>query len=184
MDQNPPFDPRAVANCLLDFAWSYKINVTHLTIQKTIYFLHARFLREYGRPLVSGFFEAWKYGPVHPQLWSSFKNAGSDPIRHHAYGLDIETGAGKQLPEVEHNQVRLFIATRSVEFLEMEPHRLVGLSHARNSPWDVLTNAEGDSRQYGARISNELILERFHFHKISISNEEAIEEDIYEQPPS
>jgi uncharacterized phage-associated protein len=53
MAENPPFDPRIVANYLLDFAWRYDLEVTHLALQKTVYFLHARFLREFGAPLVT-----------------------------------------------------------------------------------------------------------------------------------
>lgn len=184
MPEHPPYDPRAVANCLLDFAWGYELKVTHLALQKTIYFLHARFLKEFEKPLVTGHFEAWKHGPVHPQLWSSFKNSGRDEIRHHAYGLDIVTGTGKKLSDIDNSQIKLFIGTGSVEFLGMEAHRLVGLSHARNSPWDVLTKTDDGNRQYGARISNDIIRERFHFHKISISNDMVSGDDYYEQPPT
>jgi uncharacterized phage-associated protein len=184
MADHPPFDPRAVANCLLDFAWNYDLEVTHLALQKTVYFLHARFLKEFEKPLVTGHFEAWKHGPVHPQLWSSFKNSGRDTIRHHAYGLDIVTGAGKKLDEIDSPRIKLFIGGGSIEFLSMEAHRLVGLSHARNSPWDILTRTENGDRQYGSRISNDIIKERFHFHKISISNDMDSGDDYYEQPPT
>lgn len=182
---SPPYDPRIVANCILEIAWDNSIEVTHLALQKTAYFLHARFLRERdGVPLLSGHFEAWKHGPVHPQLWSSFKEHGRSPIEKFATAVDLFSGLAKELPEIDDPDVKQFIIRGCTNLLKMEPHKLVGLSHAKNSPWDVLTRSGRTERVYGCRISNELIRERFHFHKISMSDNFHVEEEIYEQPPS
>lgn len=184
MTKGPPFDPRVVANFLIDVAWDFEISITHLSLQKTLYFLHGRYLKEFSEPLIQGYFEAWKHGPVHPQIWSTFKSSGSAQIKHHAYGLDLLTGASRKLPAIEDKKLKLFITTRGSEFLSIPAPRLVGLSHAKGGPWDRVTKLSGGQREYGARISDELILECFHRHMIPIREIEDLGDDLYEQPPT
>lgn len=184
MTAGPPFDPRSVANCLLEVAWKYDLKVTHLALQKIIYFLHAQYLKETDTPLCKGYFEAWKHGPVHPQIWTTFKNAGRDPIRHTAYGIDIETGISKKIDEIEDKAVLLFIARKGLELLAVPAPRLVGMSHLPGGPWDKLTRDSGGQRQYGTRISNEHIAQWHHARIASLSDSQFAEEDLYEQPPA
>src|SRR5215510_3587436 len=75
-----PYDVRAVANLVLDFAEQAGIDVTNLSINKIIFFLHAWFLAKTGKPLVSAKIEAWDYGPVFRELYWEFKQCGSAPI--------------------------------------------------------------------------------------------------------
>lgn len=184
MSLHPPFDPRSIANCLLDAAWQYDVDVTHLSLQKTIYFLHAQFLKEKGEPLCKGYFEAWKHGPVHPQIWSSFKSSGRCFLKHHAYGLDLLTGIPKKVEEISDKSILLFITTRGLDLLSIPAHRLVGMSHLPGGPWDRATRNSGGQREYGARISDELILQAHHARMAPVSDSPIIDEDLYEQPPS
>ena len=64
-----PYDPRSIANLLLDEADRLAINITNLSLQKLLYFAHGLSLIEDGKPLVSGYFEAWQHGPVHPLVY-------------------------------------------------------------------------------------------------------------------
>lgn len=179
-----PFDPRSVANSLLEVAWRYDVPVTHLSLQKAVYFLHAEFLKEYGEPLCQGYFEAWQHGPVHPQIWSSFKEAGRDAIRHTAYGIDILSGIPKKVEEISSTPILRFIAARGLPLLSIPAHRLVGMSHLPGGPWDRITKKSGGQREYGARISNELIVEAHHARMAPVRDSLAGDEDLYEQPPS
>jgi len=56
--------------------WKY----THLELQKLIYLSHMLHLGQYRQPLVAGRFEAWDYGPVHPELYQILKEWGNRPI--------------------------------------------------------------------------------------------------------
>ena len=73
-------DPRSVANLLLDIADEQRLPITNLTLQKLLYFAHALFLIKTRQPLVSGYFEAWRYGPVHPLVYRAFRSAADKPI--------------------------------------------------------------------------------------------------------
>lgn len=184
MDDAPPYDARIIANEIIDLAREFAIELTHLSLQKIVYFLHEAHLREYGEPLCSGYFEAWKHGPVHPQIWSSFKAAGRAPIRHHAYGLSIDTGLPKNLSRISNRAVRLYLISEGLRLLRIPAPRLVGISHAPGAPWDVCTRDSGGQREYGARISNDLILRCGVGKLLSVRDSEVNEDDLYEQPPS
>lgn len=184
MDDRPPYDPRQIANELVDLGRKFMVDVTHLSLQKIVYFLHEAHLKEGKGPLCTGYFEAWKHGPVHPQLWSTFKAAGRSPIRHHAYGLDIETGAPRALERIADHETRLYLLAEGARLLRTSAPRLVGLSHARGTPWDTVAPKIRGQREYGARITNELILKCRVGIMLPVDESEADEEDLYEQPPT
>src|SRR5271156_1137521 len=74
------YDPRSICNLILDEANAASCSITNLALQKLLYFAHGLHLVETKTPLVTGFFEAWQFGPVHPTAYHSFKTAGANPI--------------------------------------------------------------------------------------------------------
>ena len=180
----PPYDPRVIANELILLAQEYGLEITHLTIQKSVYFLHERYLRTRKVALCTGHFEAWQHGPVHPQLWTSFKEHGADPVSKVAKGLDIMTGEVVDLPRISDQSDRRFLVAEGLGLIETPAHRLVGISHARGGAWDLVTNIGGGKRAYGARISNEDIVQTRNGRLIPVSDSQLPDEEMYEQPPS
>lgn len=56
-------------------------SLSNLKMQKILYIAHMYHLGIYdGSPLVRGLFEAWDYGPVHPDLYHRAKVFGADPV--------------------------------------------------------------------------------------------------------
>jgi uncharacterized phage-associated protein len=53
---------------------------TNLDIQKFSYFCHGWHLALLGEPLVDELFEAWRFGPVLPSIYSKFKVFSLNPI--------------------------------------------------------------------------------------------------------
>ena len=178
------FDPRSVANTVLSVADDYQLPVTHLGLQKILYFLHGQFLTRYGDPLVTGYFEAWQYGPVHPVIYASFKDHGAKQIDRRATRRDLMTGEIQPVAEVADSEVRLFIIKTSLQYLAMNPGRLVDLSHAKGSPWDYLTQTDDGKRKFGVRITNDHINKSFKYHKMSVNAHTNVGEPDDESPPS
>ena len=67
---------RAAKHLGLQSNWKY----SNLEYQKVIYIAHMFHLGAENEPLVSGEFEAWKYGPVHPELYRYLKVYGPLPV--------------------------------------------------------------------------------------------------------
>lgn len=54
--------------------------VTQMKLQKLVYIAHGYHLAKYAEPLVTEEFEAWKFGPVIPAIYQTYKLYGSSPI--------------------------------------------------------------------------------------------------------
>jgi uncharacterized phage-associated protein len=153
---------------MLDEADRVGVSVTNLALQKLLYFAHGIFLNETKQPLVSGYFEAWQYGPVHPAAYKAFRSAGSEAIHFRAQGQDLLTGKSKPIPEPDNLAIRRLIQLVLNSYGKLSPGRLVDISHAKNSPWDFIVDKGRTSVAFGLRIPDTVILDRFKHHKVSI----------------
>jgi uncharacterized phage-associated protein len=74
------YDPRAIANYLLDRASAEKSPLTPMKIQKLVYYAHGWHLAIKDQPLINEQVEAWTFGPVIPSLYRTFRAFGDQPI--------------------------------------------------------------------------------------------------------
>ena len=161
-----PYDPRGAANLILSEAGRVAIHISHLTLHKFLYFAHGLSLIERQCPFVSGYFEAWRYGPVHPVVYSAFREAGSGPIEFVAQGRDALTGQQRDLPEIENPAARLLIQRVITGYGRLSPGRIVEIAHAKDGPWDFVVKKSQIPLVYGMRIPDDVILSRFRQHHI------------------
>jgi len=137
-----PYDPRAVANKLLDIAeilGGGAMPITPLALQKLLFFVHARFLKATnGTPAVKGAFEAWQYGPVHPSVYKAFHAYGRDPIVGRATATNVITGEQKSLDLPNDPTLQKIIGQVLISFGSLPASALVNLSHQRGGAWDII----------------------------------------------
>jgi len=164
-------DPRAIANLMLDEADRLGIKITHLSLQKLLYFAHGLHLMQTKSPLVSGYFEAWELGPVHPATYRAFKAAGSLPITFRATAQDLLTGERREIMKPDDAIITGLVQQVLNSYGRLSPGRLVDLSHAKNSPWSYVVDKARTDVALGLRITDANIMERFRHHKVSIGNE-------------
>jgi uncharacterized phage-associated protein len=119
------YDPRSIANLMLDESERVGQPLTNLALQKLLYFAHAIFLIEQGRPLVSGYFEAWEYGPVHPATYQAFKSAGAEPIGFRAVKLNVANGTRESIASPRGPEIVRHISRIIQSYGRMTPGRLV-----------------------------------------------------------
>ncbi|MEO0621835.1 MAG: Panacea domain-containing protein [Pseudomonadota bacterium] len=165
------YDARAIANLLLDEADQRNIVVTNLALQKLLYFAHGIHLSQTKKPLLSGYFEAWQYGPVHPAVYRAFKQAGSQAIRMRAKGQDPLSGRTRELPPPTDLEVVDLVRRVLGSYGRMLPSRLVDLSHAKGAPWAVIVDKARTDVAFGLRIPDNVIVDRFRYHTMSLSAE-------------
>lgn len=168
MHDSPPYDPRAVANLLLDVADEFGISVSNLALQKLLYFAHGHFLIETGRPLVSGAFEAWNNGPVHPAVYHAFKSAGREPIRTRAVGRNIITGEVRQLVSPRTADVLRQLRKVIDAYGHLSAGLLVAISHAKDGPWATVRDRATRGIALGARIPDSLTKALFGKQKVAV----------------
>lgn len=161
-------DPRSVANLLLDLAAADGIRVGHIKLQKLLYFAHGIHLNETGDPLMSGHFEAWKWGPVHPAVYQAFKSAGAKAIMFRAIKQNVLTGATNPISPADDIAARKAVRRVLDALGGMSDAELVDLSHAPGGPWANVVDRMAEGFALGARIEHDDIKSLFARHKLVV----------------
>lgn len=94
----------AIAKCFLVLAEKEQEfePMTHLRIQKLVYYAQGWSLALRNAPLMATSIEAWREGPVTPALWDSFKGFGNQPINSSIGQLEMV----RELPSDDNAFVR------------------------------------------------------------------------------
>jgi Uncharacterized phage-associated protein len=177
-----PHDPRSVANLLLDLAEEQHLPITNLALQKLLYFAHGHFLIRTGRPLLSGSFEAWQYGPVHPAVYREFKVSGARAITTRAIARDVMSGIERPLPPIDDIEIRNQLVSVLSSYGHLSPGRLVDISHAPKGPWATIVNKAKTSVSLGMRIPDNVTVECFKYQKVSVGVESRVGEPNEDSP--
>src|SRR5438067_244245 len=91
------YDGRAIANFILDYCDRQSRPITHMALQKIVYFCHVWSLIELHRPLIKHKFEAWEHGPVLPYLYRDFRSFERLPIKGRAKQIDPADGESREV---------------------------------------------------------------------------------------
>lgn len=108
--------------------------LTNLTIQKLAYFCHGWHLALSGKPLVDEQFEAWRFGPVLPELYHTLKVFSSNPIpsNHPLVTSQPALPDGDWTGQLIDHVLGVYGGLNST--------RLVALSHSEDGPWQEVWN--------------------------------------------
>jgi uncharacterized phage-associated protein len=125
----------AVANAFIRLANEKAQPISNMKLQKLVYFaqgFHAA--ANNGAPLFNDEIEAWKYGPVIPDLYHKFKIYFAGPIpAGHPFEAQEELAPDQQaLVKWVYENLGQYSAIRLSDF-----------SHVAGSPWDKVYNGPG-----------------------------------------
>ncbi len=123
-----------------------------LQIIKLAYLAHGWNLTVYKEPLFLEQVEAWKYGPVIPELYSEVKHFRDSPI-----DVNFFADNAKDVPA---SQKEIIDGVMGL-YGELDGLHLSALTHQKGTPWDQTIQ--------GSVISNILI--KKHFDRIKADNE-------------
>lgn len=155
------YDPRAVANLILDCAIERGISCSNLKLQKLLYFVHGQWLLRKGEPLCSGNFEAWEHGPVHPLVYQSFKSFGANRITNKACSINPVTREKKEITAPSDVEVLDVVRMVVTSLGHLSGSQLRNITHTKGSPWSVVIDASRESANIGLQISNDVIRKNF-----------------------
>jgi uncharacterized phage-associated protein len=105
--------------------------VTQMKLQKLVYFAHGVHLAKYNTPLINEQIEAWKYGPVVPDIYRYYKLYGSNLISD--IGLLPVNESALSIAFDKHAQDSINYTWKVLK--DIDPIVLSQWTHIKHSPW-------------------------------------------------
>jgi uncharacterized phage-associated protein len=131
------YSPRLIANAFIRKAAQEQVPLSHMKLQKLVFFAHSWNLALNDKALLSENFEAWPYGPVVPSLYHELKGYGSEPVQNYLTEFDAST-----------QQIRAFVPNdQDTAFWSLFDQvwklygnysaiKLSDMTHTAGSPWE------------------------------------------------
>lgn len=134
-------DAIAIANYFIDKSNSEKYDITLLRLVKYVYIAYGFALALLDRSIINDRFdkvEAWKYGPVIPSVYHSFKHNKNNPITEKSSVLMLEESNGDLVfdePIVKDKGVIMILDFVWDRYRDKSTHDLIELLHKEGTPW-------------------------------------------------
>lgn len=145
-----PQSPLAIANYFIRKAAEANIPLSPMKLIKLVYIAHGWYLALAGKPLLREPIEAWKYGPVIPSLYHSFKAYGNNP-------LPLIAATDTTISDNEHEDIRRLLDRVWESYSKFTPLQLSTITHQSDTPWSQVY----DPRQRHTVIPDELIRQHY-----------------------
>ncbi len=131
-----PYPPAIVANAVLYRARQRGLFISHLKLQKLVFFTHAWCLAIDGLPAVDERPEAWEYGPVFNSLYHRLKGRGHEAITAFIETVDSRSNAYAALmPSPAHGAFWRILDQVMDRYGTLTALQLSTLSHEPGGPW-------------------------------------------------
>lgn len=140
------YDARQIANWFVNQASKEGKTLSIMTLLKLVYVAHGWHLEVFKTPLFKNRIEAWKLGPVIPDVYNAFR----------PQGVDITAGVPFSETRFETEDESLLCEIYNI-YGHMDGFQLSNLTHEPNGPWDIATKQRG----HFAVISDELIQQHY-----------------------
>jgi len=162
------YDPRAIANEIIEYALDEGIHMPNVSVQKLLYFCHASYYVRHNEPLVASVFEAWEYGPVCRPVYDELKHYGRKSIDKLIDDVDIFTGEVRQIRIPRNRRVQTHIYNTLENLGRLSPGQLIDLSHRKGGAWHETWHKSRTGTTVGGAICDKLTLERFYLLKMTV----------------
>jgi uncharacterized phage-associated protein len=116
--------------------------VTQMKLQKLVYFAQGYHLAKYNEPLIKENFEAWKFGPVVPEIYQDFKLYGSKLITNTSSFRPSGTDASRVVLDSEAFDSIKYTWDVLKDFSAMA---LSNWTHQPSTPWSKVYDPDAKS---------------------------------------
>lgn len=158
------YSPSLIANAFLMKAREKGVPISHMKLQKLVFFLHAWGLALHGSSPVTERPEAWQYGPVFDTLYHELKGFGSNTINQYLVQMDPRTGERKPMvPQYEDAAFWLLLGQVWERYKDLSAMDLSALTHQAGGPWEAARrgnhgwlNDDDVRAYYGAQLASQV----------------------------
>lgn len=132
------YSPSLIANAFLYKAKDSGVKMTHMKLQKLVFFVHAWSLAINDQSMVSEKPEAWQYGPVFDSLYHELKQHGSNFVDKFLVQMNSETGERQALvPAFNDKKFWALLDQVWDRYSKLTAMQLSALTHESGGPWET-----------------------------------------------
>jgi uncharacterized phage-associated protein len=153
----------AVTNWFIEKNQTDQILLTHLKIQKLLYYAQGWHLGFFGVPLFEDNIHAWTYGPVVETVYHALKYRGKletiiEPIPGYVFthGNFQMENAPKLNLEGDKDRAK-YMNSFWGKYSKIEPWVLVGSTHKKGTPWELVASSPSYDRSVNSLIPVQLM---------------------------
>lgn len=160
----------SVANYFVDIAQKEGKDLTPLGLIKRVYAAHGFSLAILNKSLLDERFdrvEAWRYGPVIPSVYHSFKYSKSEPIKEKAVVMEWDQEKGEPrfvTPELDDEKAKIIVEMVWNRYRDFTDKDIVDLMHLKGTPWSAyyIENEnrpipDSETKAYYTALVNEIL---------------------------
>jgi uncharacterized phage-associated protein len=133
-----PYNALDVADYIVNYCNENDFNLTHIKLQKLLYFIEANYLVNQQESLFTEDIEKWRLGPVIPEVYHQYKTFSSSHIGYVPNRLDIDEFGNVEFvqfdPNVIDEQDQLLINGLVQRYVHTDAFTLVEITH-QHEPW-------------------------------------------------
>ena len=140
------YSAAAVANWFIDKNIADPTDLTHLKIQKLLYYAQGWHLGNYEIPLFEDDIEAWQHGPVIRSIYLALRGYKRKIITNHISGPEIINGEfNTGFPNIHADDElrKEFLSNYWNIYAKIDAWKLVNFTHQNDTPWSQIYNAFG-----------------------------------------
>ena len=158
----------SISNYFIKKSVEEEIPLTPMKLLKLAYIAHGWHLGLKDTALINEQIVAWKYGPVIPDIYHTFKSYGNSPITELATEYDFDNGF-KEITPLPSESENEFLNNVWDFYKRYSAIELSYLTHQEDTPWDIVWNKNGGKNKSNAPISDVLI-QKHYKEKIASNN--------------
>lgn len=131
----PPYKSVVIANHMLDIAKKRGLKLTIVKLLKLVYMAHGWWLTFNEKPLTVDNPEAWRHGPVYPEVYEAFRGDRRD--------------RGKRIQSKEEYKSKIDKDTEAMleavlnSYGEFKAFQLSNMTHRPGTPWQQVIEKNG-----------------------------------------
>ena len=132
-------DSRAIANIFVDKARAAKKRLTIMPLVKYVYLAHGWTLGYTGKPLIRHQVQAWKFGPVIPEVYRAFAPQFVIKNKAHEYYPEFECRGPDYKTKLNEDEADI-VSKVYERYSHLGAFALSDLTHREGTPWDQCNN--------------------------------------------
>lgn len=131
----------SVANYFIELAYKENVSLTQLGLMKRVYAAHGFSLALLNISILDRRFDevkAWKYGPVIPSVYHSFKCYKDKPITHKTIIVEWDEKTQREnyvTPDLNDSRIRTIVEMVWDRYKNYSDSEMVNLMHKPGTPW-------------------------------------------------